>query len=276
LNDASIAKNAELVKSLGFKKASQHPDYSATWQIREEEWKKYTYVERWGDVDDTKIKDGAPVKGKKLVPFAPARVYNVAQIDGVPPAVKMELEWTPLEIGEKILKDSGARIEHGASIASIWFDATDEYRAFYDRGEDYIQMPGKERFKEPGLYYAVALHELSHWSGHPTRLNRDMTGRFGSAAYAREELRAEISSMYISAEIGIPVYPSRVAAYAQSWLKAIKDDPNAVFQACSDATKMAEYVISLSPELKLRLDEQREMMKPTVEPSVAIAAPALV
>ena len=106
---------------------------------------------------------------------------------------------------------SGARISH---------DQAD--RAFYNRISDSIHLPLRAAFKTAGDYYGTALHELAHWTGHPERLNRETLNesyRFGDLEYAKEELRAELASVFMMAERGIPHNPDSHAAYLGSWLK---------------------------------------------------------
>ncbi len=81
--------------------------------------------------------------------------------------------------------------------------------------------------------------------------------------------------MFLSADLGLPSYPSRVAAYVKDWVSVIKEEPNAVFQASADAAKIADYVIGLSPEIKLRIEKQRESIVPTIEPSIELARHAI-
>lgn len=269
LNEKQIAKNDELVKTLKFTSARQHPEWTPTWWIREEENKSYQFVERWIEKETNVVGvGGATRKGSKLVPIAPARVYNVSQLDGVPPLPPRVLTWDPNEVGEQLLRDSGAIIEHGITMRSVFMGPDDETGAYYNRGTDRIHLPEIARFKSAGLYYATANHELSHWTGASTRLNRDMSGHFGSREYAREELRAEMSSMYLSADLGLEMYPSRTAAYVQDWSSMLKEEPNALFQAAGDAAKMADFIIGLSPDIKLRVDQEREKLVPSIEASL--------
>lgn len=164
-----------------------------------------------------------------------ASVFHASQIDGIPayeaPTVARE-EWETVELAEKIVAQSGARIVH---------DQLD--RAFYSPGADDIHMPPRAAFASSLDYYEVLLHEMGHWSGHESRLNRDLSGGFGSALYAREELRAQLASLFISAELGVPFNPERHAAYQGSWIAALKDDKNEIYQAASQAHKIAEFVI---------------------------------
>ncbi len=171
------------------------------------------------------------------------RVFNGLQIEGLPPFEpgKPLYEWEPLEKAESILEKSGAKISH---------DQAD--MAFYSQSSDEIHLPPRSNFDAPDKYYATALHELGHWTGHESRLKRDMSGPFGSEKYAREELRAEIGSWMLGQDIGIGHDPGQHAAYVESWIKALKEDPLEIMRACRDAEQIKDYVLGLD------LDIQRE------------------
>jgi antirestriction protein ArdC len=83
---------------------------------------------------------------------------------------------------------------------------------------DEIHLPAREQFKDSAAFYGTALHEAGHWSGHPSRLNRDLSGAFGSESYAREE-RAELASHFLSDQLGIAHDPGHHASYVQSWVQ---------------------------------------------------------
>lgn len=119
-------------------------------------------------------------------------------------------------------------------------------RAFYNRNTDSIHLPARAAFKTAGDYYGTALHELAHWTGHPQRLNRETlneTYRFGDMEYAKEELRAELSSVFLMAERGIPHNPDSHTAYLSAWLKSLRDDKHEIFRAARDAHKAADLGI---------------------------------
>lgn len=171
-----------------------------------------------------------------------ATVFNAEQIDGLPPLEIKENNWNAIERAEQILKNSGAKINHSNSD-----------NAFYRPSTDSIHLPEKEQFPTADNYYATALHELGHWTGHPSRLNRDLANPFGSEAYAKEELRAEIASMILGDELGIGHNPEQHAAYVGSWIKALQEDSLEIFRAAADAEKIQNYVMNL--ELKLNQEE---------------------
>ena len=124
--------------------------------------------------------------------------------------------------------------------------------AFYNRKTDSIHLPLKDAFKSEQGYYGTALHELAHWTGHPSRLNRPTltdSYRFGDLNYAKEELRAELASVFIAAEVGIPHNPANHAAYVGSWIKVLKDDKNEIFRAAHDASTASDFVLNLEREI---------------------------
>ncbi|MGK5078768.1 zincin-like metallopeptidase domain-containing protein [Janthinobacterium sp. HLX7-2] len=162
-------------------------------------------------------------------------VFNAAQIDGLaslPP--RAPAAWVPAERAETILQASGAAIEHGGRDS-----------AFYRPSTDTIHLPDKGQFATADNYYATALHELGHWTGHATRLDRDLVHPFGSEGYAREELRAEIASMLLGDELGIGHDPGQHAAYVGSWIRVLQSDPLEIFRAASGAEKIQAYVLGL-------------------------------
>ena len=146
-----------------------------------------------------------------------------------------------VQSGERILANSGAKIIH---------DQRDS--AFYRPSTDSIHLPLKEAFKDAPGFYGTALHELSHWTGHPSRLDRltlNESYRFGDLNYAKEELRAELASVFIAAEIGVPHDPANHAAYVGSWIKGLKEDKNEIFRAAHDASAATDFVLSLEREV---------------------------
>src|SRR5260370_42125338 len=133
-------------------------------------------------------------------------VFNAQQIERIPPDTpKQHTTFEAAQAAEQILKNSGANIAH---------DQAD--RAFYSRSQDSIHLPPRDAFKDAAGYYGAALHELAHWTGHPSRLDRSTLTepyRFGDVNYAKEDLRAELASVFLAAERGIPHDPEQHPAY---------------------------------------------------------------
>lgn len=172
-----------------------------------------------------------------------AYVFHASQIDNMPPMPERKTipEWERHEKAEAVLQGSGAKIFH---------DQGD--RAFYNSYSDEIHLPPKGQFPSSDNYYATALHELGHWTGHETRLNRDLGHPFGSEGYAKEELRAEMASFMIGTELGIGHDPSQHVAYIGSWIKAVEDDPFELFRAARDAQEISDYVNELVQQHELK------------------------
>ncbi|HAU0118977.1 TPA: zincin-like metallopeptidase domain-containing protein, partial [Legionella pneumophila] len=177
-----------------------------------------------------------------------ATVFHAAQIDNMPELIAKEPDWSLIERAEKLLHNSGAAIIHSESD-----------RAFYKLSTDSIHLPPKEQFKSAANYYATALHELGHWSGHPSRLDRDLGHPFGSDAYAKEELRAEIASMLLGAELDIGHDPSQHTAYIKSWIQVLEDEPLEIFRASADAEKIVNHIGALEQTQNLQRSELIEI-----------------
>jgi antirestriction protein ArdC len=191
-------------------------------------------------------------KGTKIVFYTPAEkvnkegekesyavlkaywVFNVSQVDGIEitPVAVTEKPFTANQLAEERIIKTGARISHGGDAA------------FFMPSQDRIQMPNKSAFENEASYYATAFHELTHWAGHETRLDRVKGKRFADPAYAFEELVAEMGAAFLCQDYGIQG-ELRHAGYIQSWLKALRDDSKAVFKAAAYAQKAATYINGL-------------------------------
>ena len=174
----------------------------------------------------------------------PYTVFNAEQCDGLPRREPQAAAraWDPIEEAERVLKASGAEIENAGMN-----------RAYYDLRRDRIILPYKDQFPTGPAYYQTALHEMGHWTGHPQRLNRatllqGIEEGFASPHYAREELRAEISSMMTGDRLRLGHDPSRHAAYVGSWIQSLKDDPREIYRASQDAQVITDYVLDRARE----------------------------
>jgi antirestriction protein ArdC len=224
------------------------------WQVRKGE--KSTRIEFWEAKpgDENGQDDERPSRLIHRV----YSVFNAQQIDVIPHIVTNPREpWEVCEAGERIMKDSGADIRYGGN------------RAYYRHDTDHVQLPPREVFKDAPGFYGTATHELIHWTGGEKRLNREsLTTSKGFNAhdeqYAREELIAEIGSMMLGAETGIPHDPSQHAAYVQSWIEALKNDKNEIFRAASAASKACDFI----------LDKNRSVETPAAEGPYAAAVSA--
>jgi antirestriction protein ArdC len=160
-------------------------------------------------------------------------VFNLEQVDGFEPVTRAALSES-----ERVA--TADAFVNGLD-AILWFGGD---RAFYDHQADLISMPSFIQFKSPRAYYATLAHELVHWAGHKTRLDRNLTGRCGSEAYAVEELVAELGASFLCAHLDLGGEPRRDhAPYIASWLKVLRSDPRAIISAASQAQAAADYLI---------------------------------
>ena len=163
------------------------------------------------------------------------RVFNVDQIDGIEaPAPEPRPAFVAIEDAERILAASPAPIHMGGT------------QAFYRPATDTIHLPPREAFINPEAFYSTALHEICHSSGHKSRLNRDFSGRFGTEAYAFEELIAELGSAFLNADLGIIASTLQDHAdYLVSWVKILKDNKKAILTAAAQASKAHAFIKGL-------------------------------
>jgi antirestriction protein ArdC len=201
--------------------------------------------------DGEKIKDEAGITQTKTVEFdkiqnGKAFLFNAEQIKDIPPledwlkAVAELQPLSPAEKAEKLIADSGAAIVHGG------------IEAYYDNARDEIYLPERESFTNDTKYLQAAIHQLAHWTGHESRLNRPMEGKFASLDYAREELRAAIAAMLIGGELKIGHNFGPHAAYTNAWSKMLKDEPFEISRASNDAQKIASMLLGTGRKEELK------------------------
>lgn len=185
------------------------------------------------------------------------RVFNGDIINGIPALEKTEIN--PMEKVDRVEQlldywnENEAKIVYGGS------------QAYYRPKTDEIHLPNREKFFSMQEFYSTALHELGHSTGHESRLNRNIENLFGTPDYALEELRAEIASMFIEQDLEIQVdaeHKRNNSAYIAAWKKEIKDNPNALFTAITDADKIAKYV---SLKVQQKNNQVQSEQKKTIE-----------
>jgi antirestriction protein ArdC len=164
-------------------------------------------------------------------------VFNVEQCEGLPETFTPEAVAVDpvLAVAEAdaLIAASGARFQIGGG------------EAFYSPSHDFVQVPPQAAFPEPINWYRTALHELGHWTGHGSRLDRDQKGGFGSQAYAKEELVAEMAAAFTCASLGIA--PTvRHSDYIASWLSVLRGDEKAIFRAASQASKATDFLLAFA------------------------------
>ena len=166
-------------------------------------------------------------------------VFNVAQIDGWSPPDPPPLGATMIvEAADALVSRSGADVRYGGD------------QAYYDPERDRICVPDRRAFRGTATsspneaFYATLLHELVHWSGATSRLSRPF-GRFGSEAYAREELVAELGAAFLCGDLGVANDPrADHAAYLAQWLEILREDDRAIFKAARLAEAAADYLLA--------------------------------
>lgn len=242
------------------------------WSVKKGE--RGTSIEFWSIYDKKRHKNISLNEADDILSADPDRkedmrmvaktysVFNAAQIEGIPELAKSEITVDIAAIrGQRdtLIQNMELTFREGGN------------RAYYSPSEDSITMPPDTEFANDYGYMSVLLHECGHATGAPHRLNRDLSGTFGSESYAKEELRAEIASAFTAQALGFGSLGPELGAamdnhkaYIQSWAQAIKDAPGELFAAIKDAEKISDYLIEKgnfklpekAPELKASLDEQ--------------------
>ncbi|MFZ5676705.1 MAG: ArdC family protein [Pseudomonadota bacterium] len=164
-------------------------------------------------------------------------VFNVEQCDGLPEHLFAPRPVLPecqiIPEAQALILATGADFRVGGDVA-IYFPS-----------EDVIRVPHQSAFIDQINYYRTAFHELGHWTGHSSRLARDLANRRGSSGYAREELVAEMATAFVCASLGI-IPTVRHSDYIGSWLQVLKEDSRAIFKAASQASKAADYILKFA------------------------------
>ena len=201
----------------------------------------YKQVER---ADPTPSEDAEGV-GTRWVARA-SWVFNEAQVEGLTSKEAVDSEVNPVDV----LADADAFV---SSVGATIIEGGD--RALYKPSTDTIHMPDRYRFhgtdtsSATEAYYAVLLHELVHWSGHDSRLKRNLSGTFGAMAYAMEELVAEFGAAFLCADLGVSAQPREDhAVYLSSWIRVLKERSRAIVSATSAATAACQFLESLRDE----------------------------
>jgi antirestriction protein ArdC len=185
-------------------------------------------------------KDADDSSSTRVVPLMREyTVFNVDQCENLPDSIntrkpiRVRNPDTRDELADAFLNSTGADIREGHG------------EAYYVPSRDFISMPAFAGVKGADHFYNVVFHELTHWSGHKARLDRDLKNRFGSRDYAAEELIAELGAAFLCAEFGFDG-DVRNASYIGTWIELLTADKRAFFTACSQASKAADYLRGLA------------------------------
>lgn len=208
-------------------------EYFDMYNFKEKKTYDYNEYQKIIQEDPEKVKDFRTLRRV-------SKVFNGDLIDGLANKKEVpEKEIISNEYIDNIVNNFGVKIKEGGE------------QAYYDIENDLVVTPEAKNFKNDYAYYSTKLHELAHSTSHPTRLNRNINNDFGSIEYAKEELRAEISSSFFMQKLNLEFDENHLKnhkAYIQSWIQIIKDKPQELFNAISDADKIVDYMEEISKQ----------------------------
>lgn len=198
----------------------------------------FRFLDKYLDGDGNEVKkpskadlESGRVRKKTFPLLRTFTVFNREQCEDLPEPEPFDV-FARIEYAEKVVKETGADVRHG-------FD-----HAFFRPSEDFVGLPPFPAFESAEKYYSTLFHELGHWTGHSSRLNRDLSVRFGSEAYAFEELVAELTAAFVGSELGIEDDELRHhAEYVSSWIDILRDDEYAIFTAARKAQGAASFIL---------------------------------
>ncbi len=207
----------------------------------------------------------------RKIPFLKSyAVFHISQVEGVEPlpVEKTTFDFTPSEAAE-------ALINSYSKTTGVTITSAESNNAFYRPSTDSISLPSREQFPNNAEFYSTAFHEITHSTGHASRLNREMVGKFGSKAYSKEELIAELGAAFLMAYVGIdtPDTLDNSAAYLQSWIKALKNDNRLFVPAATAAKNAAEYVKAHSAITPVEAPADEAEKAQAAAPTTAAADP---
>jgi antirestriction protein ArdC len=207
------------------------------------------YADRFVPQDEKRRADQAGDEAQAIPFLKRFTVFNSDQCDGLPDEVATAAPPPPPDLieptVEALIKATGIDFRIGGNCA------------FYTPSADYVQVPPPQAYGEPTNWHRTALHELGHASGHPLRLNRDLSGSYGTKKYAFEELIAELNAAFCCTSLGI-VPTVRHADYIRSWLDVLREDNRAIVRAASQASKAADYILGFLPNARASEDESAD------------------
>ena len=185
------------------------------------------------------IKDKETEETQHIPMMKHFRVFNADQVEGYEPVIPEDsFADLPATEADKVATLAGATVKNG-----------DAARAYYAPKQDFINMPFQAQFDSPEGYACTLLHELTHWTGHKSRLDRDAKTGFGTKDYAFEELVAELGAAMLAGSLGICAEPrDDHAKYLNSWIKVLKDDPQVIFKAAAKANQAAQFILNAADQ----------------------------
>ncbi|MGL4863494.1 ArdC family protein [Cetobacterium sp.] len=273
----TVYKGGNKVKlgTIALKNSFKDPRWATKKQIQEKGWKlqpeaKAALCEYWKFKELDPDKETGEIRTIPMVNFF--NVYNFSQIldEKGEPLKAFEI---PERHKDEELQKILTKLEK-ASKCSIEY--LPQERAYYNSKNDIIVLPSPDLFKNDEAQIKTLLHEMSHSTGHQDRMNRDINHPFGSPEYAKEELRAEISSMFLQANLGITGEDRNFnnnQAYIESWISALKDDPNEIYRASSEADKIADYIMEEYKEIEKAYEQELKEQEENKDKVIEIESP---
>lgn len=243
----------------------QDPRWLTFKQVQDNNWKikkgaKGILCEKWIFTKKEKEKDENGNEKEVEIPLLKPIVnyfivFNGEQIERIPPYSKTIFTKDEiLRTVNNFIKSSDVKVREIAQT-----------EAYYSPSKDEIVLPIREAFKSEEAFMRTTLHEMCHSTGHESRLNRDQTGHFGTPSYAREELIAELGSLFTETSLGFKIEGEHFndhSNYLKSWIEELKNDPNELFRACSEAEKASNYLLERYNEYeKNKFKNQKKIIK---------------
>jgi antirestriction protein ArdC len=233
-------------------------------QVRQGE--RGTRIVFWRPIEKETVNAAGEVETEAFILLREYTVFNAEQCEGqavqrflVQLAAAGDEGFANFGPAEEAIRATGADIRFGGNKAAYFPDL------------DFIQMPAKSAFESAVAYYTTLAHELCHWAGHPSRLDRlSGNARFGSRAYAFEELVAEIGGCFLGAELGLPQSDdlSNHQAYLGHWLGVLRQDSGAILRAAGQASRAVDYILGFSRKADAGAAEAGEEDEPHAVPGV--------
>ena len=192
-----------------------------------------------------RVEDKATGENKTVPLLRTFAIFNADQVDGYEaPAIVDDIDHTklvqPNTVADQLASRAGCDVRF-----------SDPDRAFYSPAHDFVNMPRATQFDTVTDYAATLLHELTHWTGHESRLDRNLSMGNGTKDYAKEELVAELGAAMMCGSLGITPAPrADHAQYLAGWMQRLKDDPKVIFQAAAKASTAADWLISAADNLE--------------------------
>ncbi len=187
-----------------------------------------------------------------------ATVFNIEQCEGVFPKYFNSADKRKSNVDLSLISELANKMDLKLNISPM------NKQAYYSPTQDMVHLPSPERFKKDGGFYKTTFHEYAHATGHSSRLNRELSSRGEPKSYAKEELRAEIASLFLAQKLDFPVDDIEItnsSSYIESWLSLIRKEPNVLFESAKDASEISDYLYFYVKEYEDDIFKERKKYK---------------